>query len=47
MLPGWNGLWCPNCVWNAVTLVSDDATAAATNAPDLGETSLRPATASE
>lgn len=18
MLPGWNGLWCPNCVWNEV-----------------------------
>jgi hypothetical protein len=18
MLPGWNGLWCPNCVWNNV-----------------------------
>src|SRR5262249_40013570 len=19
MLPGWNGLWCPNCVWSDVT----------------------------
>jgi hypothetical protein len=19
MLPGWNGLWCPNCIWNEVT----------------------------
>jgi hypothetical protein len=18
MLPGWNGLWCPNCLWNEV-----------------------------
>jgi hypothetical protein len=18
MLPGWNGPWCPNCVWNDV-----------------------------
>jgi hypothetical protein len=19
MLPGWNGLWCPNCIWNEVS----------------------------
>lgn len=22
MLPGWNGVWCPNCVWNEVMPVA-------------------------
>jgi hypothetical protein len=29
MLRGWNGLWCPNCVWDEVVLVSVAAECAA------------------
>lgn len=33
MLRGWNGLWCPNCVWDEVVPVS---AAAAAGAPLIG-----------
>jgi hypothetical protein len=23
MLSGWNGVWCPNCMWNEVSPIRD------------------------
>jgi len=47
MLPGWNGLWCPNCVWNEVvpaTALEAPGTAATLElrAADAGPPAARP-----
>jgi hypothetical protein len=36
MLPGWNGLWCPNCVWSDVTPAAGAGSPTATG-PDRGD----------
>lgn len=47
MLPGWNGLWCPNCVWNEVVpaTAAEGATVSSSlelRAPDAVPPGARP-----
>jgi hypothetical protein len=42
MLPGWNGLWCPNCVWNEVVPATSPVSVEVSVTGSRGVAPLRP-----